>query len=221
MYKYEFSEDRYSKILPLTPYEGKEKLLNNLLHPDNKQEFTSNIFGKISSLSIMMILLNKGPKYFNYLDTTPDKETLEYLKTHKSHHTEYYWKIITLVMLEYLVSDKELIASILDMSNKVKVSYNIQAYTVVRRNNIKYTQLDKSLRSYAISLKYLINEITNIFDYKTFSNLDDKEYKRKVRELKEIVFDKAIKKIKYNKIMTDISDINNDAIRMKYLGRKI
>jgi len=177
---------RDNKIIKILP-EGKRK--TDRLHPKHVSKFKSRLLGDVMSIENVMYYLNKRKAGISILDKVLTDKDRERLDGYKTHHVPNYWYAIELVVLDKILSDKELLNEILKMKNLKEK--RIEIYSKIKRGAIEINEVDSKYIKYAKGLKAILNIIADVRDelgITEINNDDDyKIFKKRVTE--EVVKD--------------------------------
>ena len=163
----------------------KQYEINNMLHPTKIKNFNT-LFGNVSSLYNLLILLKKDIKYIEYVDVDIDDNSLNYIKSKENGNNKHYNKILTFCITDAILSNKELLTKLLSLNN-LYIKFLI--YTTLSKGIVKYTVVDKELFHFTKSLKYVLHILHK---HKDKNIIKSGEYGKYIKRVKNTIFDKAI-----------------------------
>jgi len=171
---------KYIEILP----DGTE--IEDRLHPIYKYEFKNNIIGRTNMIKKVLLILNRKPEAWVYLDKPFNARNREAIKKIPVIKLPYYWELIRLIVADRILADKELVNWIKDLNDETE----FRIMNMIKRGVMKsYTPE----RRYG-KLNYIYNDIRNIIsdvfeDIEDVTKLTADEYKSLKNQVKETVFE--------------------------------
>lgn len=192
--------------------------LNSRLHIDYPVK-CDTLFGELYAMRNALVILKKYNSIladYSFDKPLSEEELKELAKDKNTEYKSNYWKVISLIQLETILADKELVEGILHLRND-NVPYRLQLYTTMVKGKIRLSFLDKKYFTYTKQLKLMFHIIGEVFESLNISNLSPDEYRISCNEVKYRLFTSAVKKNKTNTLFEGIGDLTDKELLDIYM----